>query len=300
MKTFGIIAAGLFTSIAAMANTIDSPGSILVGVPQNFQSTTGTSSTPFWNNNSVDGQNMNAGDYLTGSNPVMGATNYLGTGSNFGSYLSTGAPGLDAPNFTFSQSGFLVQATLLYSNGQSNYPYNSMGMVGNQIGLYDVADPTVNETLFATGTLWGSPNGIINNNVTPQTPVIVGSWSNYGIYSYTCGYDASGAPYCHMYYSNSAINWGDPNHQHFSLFENPETPNTYYIGFEENFGLSATEGNGDYNDVIFKLETTQNQTFNTTDEIAPTVTPEPATWSILGLGLAGLVVIRRFKSSRFR
>jgi hypothetical protein len=102
-----------------------------------------------------------------------------------------------------------------------------------------------------------------------------------------------------MYYSNSALNWGDPNHQHFSLMENPQTPNTYYIGFEENLGLNATEGYGDYNDVIFKLQTTQNQTFNLAQDVAPlTVTPEPSTWSIMGLGLAGLVVVRRFKSRR--
>jgi hypothetical protein len=169
-------------------------------------------------------------------------------------------------------------------------------MVGTQIGLYDVANPTINETLFAAGTLWnfGNPNGIFNNNVTPQAPVTVGSWSNYGVYAYTCGYNPNGVPYCNMFYSNSALNWGDPNHQHFSLMENPQTPNTYYIGFENNLGLSATEGYGDYNDVIFKLQTTQNQTLNITDDGPPAVAPEPATWSILGLGLAGLVVVRRF------
>jgi len=299
MKAFGIIAAGLLISSAAMADIINSPGSTLAGVPQNFQSTTGTSSTPFWNNNSVDGQNMNVGAFLTGSNPVLGTTNYLGTGANFGDYLSTGGPGPDAPNFTFSQSGSLIQATLLFSDGQSNYPYNSMGMVGNQIGLYDLADPNINETLFATGTLWnsGAPNGIINNNVTPQAPIIVGSWSNYGIYSYTCGYD-SGAPYCHVYYSNSALNWGDPNYQHFSMFQNPETPYTYYIGFEENLWPNAAEGYGDYNDVIFKLQTTQLQPVNTTDGIAPTVTPEPPTFSVLGLGLITLGLLRRRASVR--
>ena len=111
MKTFGIIGAGLLMTIAAMADTISSTGT-LVSVPANFQSTTGTSSTPFWNNNSTDGANLNVGDFLTGSNPVMGNTDYLGSG--FGDYLSTGGAGPDSPNFTFLQSAVTVQGTLLH------------------------------------------------------------------------------------------------------------------------------------------------------------------------------------------
>ena len=171
MKTFGIIAAGLLIVVGVQADTITSTGS-LVGVPANFQSTTGTSSTPFWNNNSVDGANMNVGDFLTGSNPAMGTTNYLGSGD----YLSTGG---SASNFTFSQSGSTVQATLLYAESPANYTYGYAGFWGTQIGLYDVANPAINETLFASGTLYNpnAPNGIFNNNVTPQTPVTVGSAS---------------------------------------------------------------------------------------------------------------------------
>jgi hypothetical protein len=101
-----------------------------------------------------------------------------------------------------------------------------------------------------------------------------------------------------MYYSDATLNHStDPNHQHFALFEDPANPYTYYIGFEDNRGLNATEGYGDYNDVIFRFQTTE--VFHPAGHFSPTtVTPEPATWSILGLGLAGLVAFKRFKPSR--
>ena len=280
-----------------MADTISSTGS-LVSVPANFQATTGSGGASFWNNNSVDGANMNVEDYLTGSNPAMGSTDYLGAG--FGDYLSTGG---SATNFTFLQSALSVQATLLFTDSPANYTYGFPGFIGTQIGLYNVADPSQNETLFAGGTLYNlnAPNGIFNNNVNPQTPVTVGNWANYGVYAYACWFSTYPTPSCNMFYSNAALN-STGTSQHFALFENPQDPNTFYIGFEDGI-YPSVEGQGDYNDVIFKLQTTQNQTFNIQtfnilDQGPLTVTPEPATWSVLGLGLAGLVVFKRFKSSR--
>lgn len=296
MKTLGILTAGLISiSIAAMADTITSPGS-LVGIPANFQSTTGANAgqgPPFWNNNSVDGANMNAGDFLTGSNPVMGSTNYLGSGA---SYLSTGGPGPDSPSFTFKQSGGGVQATLLYSEAPSNYTYGYTGFAGTQIGLYNVADPSQNETLFASGTLYNlsAVGGVINNNVSPQPTVSFGSWSNYGVYAYTCWFNDDMSTYCNMFYSDASLNQTGKDHQHFAVFENPTTPNTFYVGFDDGV-YSSVEGNGDFNDVIFKLQTTQLQTLKVTEDIptTPAVTPEPATWTVMGLGLAGLGLLRR-------
>jgi len=287
--------AGLLMTIAGMADTIVSTGT-LVSVPANFQSTTGTG-TPFWNNNSVDGANMNVGDFLTGSNPSMGSTDYLGSG--LGMYLA-GASG--APSFSFLQVGTSLSAQLLFSDSPANYPYNYLGMAGTSIGLYDLADPTQKETLFSAGTLYdpANPNGVYN---TPQPSVTVGSWAGYGIYAYTCAPLGPGSAYCAMYYSDPSLNFNasfnqstDTNHQHFSLFVDPNNPETYYIGFEDNLGFSATEGSGDYNDVIFRLITDDPPvtTLGINADAPPTnPVPEPATFSVLGLGLVTLGLLRR-------
>src|SRR5689334_8801021 len=112
MKTLFTIAAAVLIPAAAWADAIISPGAGIVGVPATFQATTGSGSAPFWNNNSMDGTNMNAGDFLLGKNPSMGLTNYLGSSA---SYLSTGGSGLDAPaNFSFLQVGLTIDSTLLY------------------------------------------------------------------------------------------------------------------------------------------------------------------------------------------
>ena len=94
MKAFVIFAAAVAILIpaAALADTISSPGDNFVGVPLTFQSTTGSNTPPFWNNYSLDGMDLNSGDFLTGSNPAMGTINYLGSGGVFGDYLSSGNP----------------------------------------------------------------------------------------------------------------------------------------------------------------------------------------------------------------
>jgi hypothetical protein len=300
MKTFGIIGAGLLMTIAAMADTVTSAGAF-VGIPGNFYSTQSNSGTgtPFWNNWSVDGGHMNVGDLLTGTNSTGATTNYLGTA---GSYLSTGGAGPDAPDFTFLQSAVTVQSTLLYSNVSVNVPYPG---VVTEIGLYNVANPNQTAALYTSGTLYNSadPRGIFNNSVTPQAPVTMTDWANYGVYASTCGYTDGTGAYCNTYYSESALNQtADPNHQHFSLFRNSDDPLTFFIGFEATRGLTWQEGYGDFNEVVLKLQTTQAPTkklFRLTSLTAPTTeTPEPASFSILGIGLIALGLVHRRRTAR--
>jgi hypothetical protein len=282
MKKFGILAAVLLMPVASWADIITSPGAGFVSVPLTFQSTTGSGVAPYWNNNSLDGMNMNAGDYLGGVNPSLGLNNYLSSGGGFGSYLSTGAPGIDAPmNFSFLQTALSVDVTLLYTNAAAN-----IGPHGTEIGLYNVQDPSQKEALFAHGTLNNPAGGIYNNNNTPLSPFSASTWANYGIYATTCDYYGVT---CTSFYSNAALNpGGESPHQHFVLFQNAQDPQTYFIGFEDIYGMNATEGYGDFNDAIFRLHTTASFTPHIESAV-----PEPGTFSVLGLGLVALGLLRR-------
>lgn len=283
MKKFTILAAAILIPAGAWADIITSPGAAFVGVPLTFPSSTGSGAAPFWNNNSLDGMNLNAGDFLSGVNPVMGLTNYLSSSGNFGSYLSTGAPGVDAPmNFSFLQAALSVNVTLLYTNAAAN-----IGPYGTEIGLYNVQDPSQRSVLFAHGTLNNPYGGIYNNNLSPLSPFSANTWANYGVYATTCDYWGAS---CTTYYSNSGLNpQGEPAHQHFALFQNAQDPQTFFIGFEDIYGMNATEGYGDFNDAIFRLQTSTSFTPRIPD------VPEPATFSIIGIGLVGLGLLHRRK-----
>jgi hypothetical protein len=302
MKKFEMIAAAVLIAAAARADTISSLGAAFVGVPLNFQSTTGSNSglgAPFWNNKSLDGMNMNGGDFLTGSNAAAGMTiDYLGFGGSFGDYLSTGGSGPDATtSFNFIQSALTAQITLLYTDAGANMT----STYGTQIGLYNVQNPSQKLVLFDHGTLYNpaaGSNGVYNNDLSPLSPFSVGTFANYGLYANTCGYNSNGSIFCNTYYSNVGLNadtTNDPAHQHFALFQNPLNPQTYFVAFEDGRGFNSTEGYGDFNDAIFEIQTTQISTPTPKTDVA--ATPEPATFSVLGLGLVGLGLLRR---SRFK
>ena len=276
-----------------MADAISSPGAGMVSVPLGFLSATGSNTAPFWNNNSLDGPNLNAGNFLTGGNRVMGTTDYIGSGNGLGRYLSMSSEGLDqAPSFTFLQGGGSAQVTLLYTNAAANAdPF------GTEIGLYNANDESDKLVLFAHGTLynWGAAFGIFNNNQSPQSPFAVNTWANYGVYARTCGINPDQSRYCDTYYSNSGLNQSSESiRQHFALFQNAQNPGTYFIGFEDLRGITPTEGFGDFNDAIIRIQTTG---INIT-EVVPT--PEPATFWVLGTGLVGLGLLRRGRFSKQR
>ncbi len=113
----------------------------------------------------------------------------------------------------------------------------------------------------------------------------VGTFADYGVYATTCGFNPNGSIYCDMFYSNAALDPNDEStNQHFSLFQSAQNPELYFVGFEDSRGWNTTEGYGDFNDVIFKLQT--DTPFN-----IPVVTPgtgdllDPGT----GTGWTGIV-----------
>ena len=133
--------------------------------------------------------------------------------------------------------------------------------------------------------------------MTPQGTFTVNTFAKYGVYAQTCGFNPNGSIFCNTYYSNAALNQAsEPTHQHFALFQNPQNPyRPTSSAFEDGLGINPTEGYGDYNDVIFKLQTTQNQTFNHgRDEFRPR--PCPRTGDLLdpGTGIGGTRIAAPF------
>ncbi|HTB13972.1 MAG TPA: PEP-CTERM sorting domain-containing protein [Bryobacteraceae bacterium] len=256
-----------------------------------------TDGTPFFNNTSgdtVNGSNAaNAGNFLSATGgfgssvagcPTCGV-NYMASGGQM--YTQSGNSPNFASAFSFISQTSSISMTLLYANS---------GMNNNaEFGLYDAssqANALSNHEIV-------QPGGVNNlNNDIGTTYFVTNNYATYGIYALTCDASApTGAcPNADIvtFYSNVAMNGvdgdtpaADANHMHWALFQSGTNTSIYYLALED-FAIQTgtrnpVEGYGDYNDIILELNTSPGQT------------PEPATFSIVALSLAGLGWLRSRK-----
>lgn len=297
-----LVAGALFAGATAYADTLNTGGG--------FNTSTGTLSafslgtlgscspgcidgSPFFDNTSGDlvaGTHLaNAGDFLDALGSFAGGTNNLAGGGQM--YTQTQAAG--SPNyasaFSFIRQAASLSITILYANSSVNN--------NAEFGIYDASSQS--NALNNHEIVQPITAGSNLNNLIGQTYNITQNYGVWGIYARTCDVNAAdhACPGGNVvtYFSNVALNGvnGDTtaadaaaNHMHWALFQSGTNAAVYYLALEDYAFQGAetrnvTEGFGDYNDLILRIDTSG--------------VPEPATLSIMGLGLAGLGMLGRRK-----
>jgi hypothetical protein len=313
-----VLSLALFVSGSAVfADTLNSAGST-PAVASAFNPT-----GAFWNNTSSDvvngSQAINVGNFLsdTGAVALNGnvtagcptcGTNYMASGGQM--YVNAGNTPDYVSGLNFVRQAGALQITLLYANSGAN------GFA--EFGIYDVSNPNVNHVILQGG-LGQGPGSTMNLNnaiggvytqgtgtgsLSGTVSLATGApYANWGLYVRTCTEGSVTVAKCMAdgdivtYYMGAASQEGsnfvpyDTAHQHFALFQAGTNANQYYAGLEDwafnasdpNASTNGVEGYGDFNDLIFGI----------TSSISSV--PEPATLSIVGLGLAGLGILGRRK-----
>lgn len=208
-----MVAGVLALTVSASATTVVGSGSWQAWSAPNEDG------TPYWDNNSLDGAQMNIGYFLSGT----------------GGFTSPPSPGITPDwwgnadgsadlNFYFNSP--LPQVVEMYIEvaGNSNI---------NELWWYDVTNPSNG------GQIFPGPVGAGSVVVFSPTP-------NFGLYIKT----ASGTEY----YTESMLNpVAEQEHQHFALFK--EAHGVYWIGIEDKPADSGEGSDGDYNDMVIRMTT---------------------------------------------
>jgi len=230
---------------------------------------------PFWDNPSRDVSKPNKGGPLNVANFITSPYRVKNNSKNPDISIGLVDPqwwGTTGPNssnfdtgayFTRGESFGEITATLLLQASDNAKK--------DIVGWYNVDDPTEKHVI------WDGKKNVIGAEVTFEPSL------NWGFYMTT--------PYGTYYMQTTVAGCLDPNSSHFALFQSSaaEGAEVYYVGIEDmNAGTQPPEGNGDFNDFIFKFWSTAADRVR---EI--TSTPEPASLMLLGLGTAGLLLRRR-------
>jgi hypothetical protein len=217
---------------------------------------------PYWDNDSTDGVRRNIGYFL---------------GNSVDQYLSQNN-GLGNPDTPSS-------ITLVHSSVTSTVLLEDVTGDGTlTFGFY-------NTSTMAMTSIYGP---LIPNDPTAYSPIALPltNGETYGFYltraCYTNCPVGDPTPGYITLFSNPSLNTCttlDPScasDQHFVIFGS-STSGIYYVGIED-WGLlggpSNGEANGDFNDVVFELNTSAS------------ALPEPASFGLMGAGLLGLGLAR--------
>ncbi len=283
IKVLGLVGFLAFAGGIASADSIILGSESWASMPASIGSSLGTNQ-PYWDNVSGDGPNMNGGFVLTGTCGVSGDCN-----TNYGplQYVSqnNGSGQPDAPtNITLSHTGTAPVVTLLGNfTGDTNITF----------GFYDL-DLNPIPTLFPIFGP-GSLKSDIGNSVSLTMP----NNDQYGFYITRACYGAiAGCTNGYTtWFSNSSLDSTDAGHQHFAIFDS-STSGIYYLAVEDwlpNMG----EGYGDFNDILIELNSNSGASYES--GLSGAVSPEPATFGLIGAGLAALGLTRlRARKNRAR
>jgi hypothetical protein len=302
MRTRLFLTAALVSS-AAFGDTLYSGSSAATGTAFN---PTGT----FWNNvssNTVNGTDTaNVGNFLsdTGAfalngNVTLGCptcgVNYMAGGGQM--FVNSGNTPDFVSNLNFVSQGGPLSIALLYANGFAEFGIydasSALNAVNNHLILQPGQTTNLNNHIgqtYTSGTLMEGASNLGTYLLSSGSP-----FSTWGLYVTTCEEGSVSFAQCSAdgeivtFYMGEASQEGalyvpyDADHQHFALFQAGTNANTYYAGLEDfaftrAFPTNPVEGYGDFSNLIFGIYSSSTGT----------ATPEPATLSIVALGLAGL------------
>jgi hypothetical protein len=118
-------------------------------------------------------------------------------------------------------------------------------------------------------------------------------FASWGIYVTTCTEVVSTQAACQAD-GDLVTYFMGTNSQQFALFQSGTNVNQYYAGFEDTPFTSSHSG--DYNDLIFGINTSIAESGpggNGGGGGSGTTVPEPGTFPMIGLGFAGISMLRR-------
>ncbi|MBY0522228.1 MAG: PEP-CTERM sorting domain-containing protein [Gemmataceae bacterium] len=194
---------------------------------QNVSSyTIGETGTPFWNQASMDGSQLNVGYFLTKTGGFAGNSASPNLSTSSLQFWGTGSGGSDSAE-ALSTIFAVTSALHLEVAGYSGV---------NEFGWYNTSDAAGSEVLH---TLFSGPTSPVTTGPTFSPS------GSFGLYLKTVG---------GTYFSESSRNGaGETTHQHFAIFKDTAT-GKLWIGVED-LPLTGTgvENGGDYNDMVVSL-----------------------------------------------